>query len=61
MTSPPEIEDERGAPDRACAKCGHPGHEHLVREVEVPGNTVRETYCSTCTVICQFVPEPDDQ
>jgi len=61
MTGPPEIEDERGAADRACANCGHPGHDHLVREVQVPGNTIRETYCSTCGAICEFVPEPDDE
>jgi len=61
MTSPPEIEDVRGAPDRACVNCGHPGHEHLVRETEVPGNTIRETYCSSCGANCAFAPEPDGQ
>jgi len=61
MISPPEIEDARGAPDRACAQCGHPGHEHLVREVDVPGNTIREIYCSTCGAICTFVPESDQR
>lgn len=61
MTNPqPDADDERGAPDRACATCGHPGHSHLVREVEVPGNTIRETYCSECSALCEFVPEPNN-
>jgi hypothetical protein len=59
LTSPQDLDVETGAPDRACATCGHSGHEHLVREVEVPGNTVRETYCSACAALCEFVPEQD--
>lgn len=58
-TEPPEIEDESGAPDRPCANCGHPGHQHLVRDVELPGRTVRETFCSECGALCEFVPEPN--
>ncbi|MFA7250262.1 MAG: hypothetical protein WC273_11610 [Dehalococcoidia bacterium] len=57
-TEPPEIEDE-GAPDRACANCGHPGHQHLVRDAELPGRTVRETFCVECGALCEFVPEPN--
>jgi hypothetical protein len=57
-TEPPEIEDE-GAPDRACANCGHPGHQHIVRDAELPGRTVRETFCSECGALCEFVPEPN--
>jgi hypothetical protein len=35
------------------------GHEHRVRETEVPGNTIRETFCDLCGAICEFVPEPE--
>lgn len=60
MTPPSNRDDERGAPDRPCANCGHPGHVHLVREVEIPGRVIRETHCSECDAVCEFVPEPDD-
>jgi hypothetical protein len=61
MTNLLGADDERGAPDRPCANCGHAGHDHVVREIEVPGNTVRETYCEECVAICQFVPESDSR
>jgi len=55
----PDI-DEGGAPDRACATCGHDGRQHIVREIEVAGNTVRETYCEACDRVCTFIPAPDE-
>ena len=42
--------------DQPCATCGHSGQLHVLREVEVPGNTVRETYCEGCTSFCAFLP-----
>jgi hypothetical protein len=65
MTNAPDtpdaagIDDTSGAPDRACVNCGHMGHEHRVRETEVPGNTIRETFCEICGAVCEFVPEPE--
>jgi len=61
MTTPTSNhDDESGAPDRPCATCGHPGHAHLVREVEVPGRVIQETHCTECDAACEFVPAPDE-
>lgn len=54
-----DIDDISGAPDRACVNCGHMGHEHHLRETEVPGNTIRDTFCEACDAACEYLPEPE--
>ncbi|MGE3961995.1 MAG: hypothetical protein AB7F65_09970 [Dehalococcoidia bacterium] len=50
---------ETGAPDAPCAKCGHDGARHRLREVELPGATMHDTYCEDCEAPCEFVPRQD--
>ncbi len=52
----PDPADDRGAPDTPCATCGHEGHAHVLRETEVAGNTIRETFCEECNAMCEYVP-----
>lgn len=53
------IDDLRGAPDRACATCGHMGEDHHVREIEEPGSTIQDTFCVACKTACAYIPEPE--
>ena len=55
MVNTPEIE-ESGAADLPCATCGHTGHEHVVRDIEVAGNTLHETFCEGCDAPCEYRP-----
>lgn len=48
-----------GAPDAACASCGHGGEDHVVRDIEVAGDTKRETFCEGCDALCEFLPAPE--
>ncbi len=50
---------EEGAPDVPCAACGHDGHRHRLREFELSGTTVRDTFCEDCDAPCEYVPRPD--
>jgi hypothetical protein len=59
MVNRPDTGDERGAPDRLCATCGHTADEHSVREFELPGITARETFCLGCDAACDLVPHPE--
>jgi len=52
--------DEDAAPDRPCSVCRHAGHEHVLRETELEGNTVRQTYCTSCADWHDFVPDASD-
>ena len=61
MTSPEDVDDEAGAPARACASCRHPAREHHIREIEVPGNTIRGSYYLECAGPCEFIPGPNGQ
>ena len=54
-----QVRDDDSASDRPCGRCGHEGHQHLLREIEVAGNTVRETYCEACEALCEYVPAPE--
>lgn len=54
----PDI-DDGGGPDRSCATCGHDGRSHILREIEVSGDTIRETYCEECGAACEFIPGPE--
>lgn len=57
MTTTPEIED--GIADLPCATCGHAGIEHVERDIEVAGDTKRETFCEGCDAACEYVPAPE--
>ena len=60
MVNTNDIDDDRGSPDLICGTCGHASGDHLMREIEVAGNTIREMYCESCDARCEFIPEPDD-
>lgn len=51
---------DQGAPDRPCATCGHDSILHALRETELAGNTVRETYCEGCGSPCDYFPAPEE-
>jgi hypothetical protein len=59
MVDAPDI-DERGGPDRPCGRCGHAEVDHVLRDIEEPGRTVRQAYCESCDASCDFVPSPED-
>ncbi len=52
--------EQDAAPDRPCSACGHAGAEHVLRETELEGNTVRQTYCVACTDWHDFTPDTRD-
>lgn len=58
MVNTPDI-DEGGAPDTSCATCGHTGEDHVVRDIEVAGDTKHETFCEACDAPCEFLPAPE--
>ncbi len=51
--------DEGGAPDSPCATCGHGSDDHVMRDIEVAGNTPHETFCEGCDAPCDYVPTPE--
>ncbi len=57
MVNTPEIED--GGAALPCATYGHTGDEHVVRDIEVAGNTLHETFCEGCDAHCEFFPAPE--
>lgn len=48
--------DDSGAPDRACALCGHAESDHEERDTELAGYTVRRFFCLGCDDWCEFEP-----
>lgn len=58
MVNAPDI-DEGGAPDLVCATCGHGGDDHVVRDIEVAGNTIRQAFCEGCDAACDYIPRPE--
>lgn len=57
MVNTPDREDS--GIDVPCLTCGHSGHEHVVRDVEVAGDTRRETFCEGCDRACEYVRRPE--
>ena len=55
----PELE-ELGAPVRPCQRCGHGDEVHTLQDFELPGQTVRRTYCQSCEDWHDFEPDPAD-
>ena len=47
-------------PDRICTECGHGESDHLVQDTEMPGATLRRTFCEPCDGYHDFVPDPRD-
>ncbi len=61
MTSELELDrEDEATPDRPCAVCGHAGHQHSLRETELEGTTVRQTYCEGCSDWHEYVPDDRD-
>ena len=44
-----------------CITCGHLGADHVERDIEIPGQTLRRCYCEVCDAICEFVPETEPE
>ena len=55
-----DFEDDVDAPVRACARCGHADAEHVLRDAEEAGATVRAVICVPCSDWHDFVPDPRD-
>ena len=48
------------APDRICVECGHGESDHALQETEMPGATLRRTFCESCDGFHDFIPDPRD-
>ena len=52
----PGEDRESGAEERACVRCGHADSEHVERDSELPGRTLRRIYCEPCADWHDFLP-----
>jgi hypothetical protein len=53
-----ESEFGQGAAGLICVSCGHEEGAHIVQDSELPGGTMRRTYCQACEAFHDFVPDP---
>ena len=57
LTPEPDLAD---VPGGTCAACGHPENDHVEQDAEVPGGTLRRTFCEVCEDLHDFVLDPRD-
>ena len=55
-----ETPEREGTVNPPCRDCGHAEDEHVEREAEVAGATLRRTYCESCEDWHDFAPPPGD-
>ena len=57
LTPDPDLAE---VPGSICAACGHAEGDHVEQDAEVPGGTLRRTFCETCEDLHDFVLDPRD-
>jgi hypothetical protein len=53
-----DLDEDTSLGARVCVSCGHIEVEHALHDTELPGGTLRRSYCERCEDFHDFVPDP---